>query len=212
MVEARLYSLDEATEPKTVELDEMIFDAKVNSDLLYRAVRTQLLGRRQGTSSTKTRGEARGGGRKPWRQKGTGRARAGSRRSPLWVGGGITFGPKPRSYDVKLPKKMRRGALISALSDRAGDGKVTLLGEIAFKKPTTKGAISLLNRLGISPTALVIVSASEYNRAVRKSFSNLVGIKCLPAGGLNVYDILRHDELMLTLSALKEVRERFRDG
>jgi len=212
MVEARLYNLDEATEPKTVALDATIFDAKVNSDLLYRAVRTQLLSRRQGTSSTKTRGEVRGGGRKPWRQKGTGRARAGSRRSPLWVGGGITFGPKPRSYKVKLPKKMRRGALISALSDRAGDGKVTLLGEIAFTEPTTKGAVSLLNRLGISSTALVIVSASEYNRAVRKSFSNLVGIKCLAAGGLNVYDILRHDELMLTLSGLKEVKERFRDG
>ena len=133
MVEAKLYSFDDKeAEPKTVELDDDIFAAPVNTDLLYRTVRMQLLNRRQGTHSTKTRGEAHGGGRKPWRQKGTGRARAGSRRSPLWVGGGTVFGPKPRSYEIKLPKKMRKRALASALSDRAGSGKVVLVDKAGF--------------------------------------------------------------------------------
>lgn len=210
MVEAKLYAFDRgATEPQVVELDERIFGTAVNTDLLYRAVRMQLLNRRQGTSSTKTRGEVRGGGRKPWRQKKTGRARAGSRRSPLWVGGGVTFGPKPRSYRVKLTKKMLKAALTSALSDRAGDGKVVLLDRAGFEEPRTKAALSLLESLGMSSTTLVVVGAGEYNRPVRKSFSNLPGVKCLACRGLNVYDVLRHEGLVFTLGALEELKERF---
>src|SRR5512136_2672313 len=117
MVEAKVYAFAEGAGPETVALDERLFGGEVNRDLLYRMVRLQMANRRQGTSSTKTRGEVRGGGRKPWRQKGTGRARQGSRRSPLWVGGGTTFGPKPRDYTMSLTKKMRAGALVSALSD-----------------------------------------------------------------------------------------------
>lgn len=209
MVEAKLYTLDGEGEPRAVELDERIFGAPVHPDLLYRTVRMQLENRRRGTSSTKTRGEVRGGGRKPWRQKGTGRARAGSRRSPLWPGGGIVFGPKPRSYHLKLPKKMRQGALAAALSDRAGEGRVVLIDRIGFDEPKTKLALSLLNRVGMTSTTLVAVGTSEYNRAVKKSFSNLPGVKCLASSGLNVYDILRHQGLLLTCGAVEELKERF---
>lgn len=209
MVEAKLYTFDGTSEPQVVELDEGIFDAKVNPDLLHRAVRMQLTNRRQGTSASKGRGEVRGGGRKPWRQKGTGRARAGSRRSPLWVGGGVTFGPKPRSYHVKLTKKMRQGALASALSDRAHEGKVILLDRIGFEEPKTKAALSLLDRLQTTTTTLVVVAAGEHSRPVKKSFSNLPRVKCLACAGVNVYDILRHEKLVFTLGALDELKERF---
>ncbi len=213
MVEAKLYSFDDETAvPQTVELDAAIFAAPVNTDLLYRTVRMQLLNRRQGTHSTKTRGEAHGGGRKPWRQKGTGRARAGSRRSPVWVGGGTTFGPKPRSYETKLPKKMKKAALAAALSDRAGDGKIVLLDRAGFSEPKTKQAIALLNRLEMTGSTLVVVGKSEYNTPVRKSFSNLPRVKCLGAPGLNVYDILRHEGLVLTLGAIEELKTRFNHG
>lgn len=209
MVEAKLYAFDGTIEPQLVDLDEGIFGAPVHDDLMHRAVRTQLLNRRQGTSSTKTRGEVQGGGRKPWRQKGTGRARAGSRRSPLWVGGGITFGPKPRSYHVRLTKRMCRQALVSALSDRARDEKVVLLDRLAFAEPKTKAALALLDRLEMNASTLVVVGADEYNRPIRKSFSNLPGVKCLACAGLNVYDVLRHEGLVLTAGALEELRERF---
>jgi large subunit ribosomal protein L4 len=208
MVEAKVYSFQEGAEPKAAALDERFFGAEVNEDLLYRIVRTQLAERRQGTASTKTRGEVRGGGKKPWRQKGTGRARHGSRRSPLWVGGGTTFGPKPRSYEMKLTKKMRFGALISALSDRAGEGRVVLVDRLAFEEPKTKAAIALLERLGVGKNALVVVSGPEYVRAVRKSFTNLPYVKCISEAGLNVYDILRHDHLVLTAGAVEELQGR----
>jgi large subunit ribosomal protein L4 len=209
MVEAKQYTLEGTGEPQVVALEEGIFATEVNRDLLHRAVRMQLLNRRQGTSSTKTRGEVRGGGRKPWRQKGTGRARAGSRRSPVWVGGGTIFGPKPRSYHIKLTKKMRKGALSSALSDRARDGKIVLIDRIKFDLPKTKEAISLLERLGMTSTTLVVVGTDEYNHAVKKSFSNLHGVKCLACAGINVYDILRHEGLVLTRAAIDELKERF---
>ncbi len=209
MVEARQYTLDGAGEPQAVDLNDRIFGAPVNSDLLYRAVRTQLANRRQGTSSTKTRGEVSGGGRKPWRQKGTGRARAGSRRSPLWMGGGTVFGPKPRSYAIKLTKKMRGNALNSALSDRAQARKVVVIDRIAFDEPKTMQAVSLLERVGMNGSTLVVVSSEEFGRPVRKSFSNLQHVKCLACAGINVYDILRHEGLVLTQAALDELEERF---
>jgi large subunit ribosomal protein L4 len=209
MAEAKLYAFDGDGEPQTIELDERLFGAPVNADLLYRTVRMQLENRRQGTSCTKTRGEVRGGGRKPWRQKGTGRARAGSRRSPVWPGGGIVFGPRPREYRSRLPKKMRQGALVAALSDRAADGQVVLVDRMGFQEPKTKAAVALLDRVGMASTTLVAVATGEYNRAVKKSFSNLPGVRCLAAGGLNVYDILRHQGLLLSLPAVEELKERF---
>ena len=209
MVEANLYSFDGNGQTESIELEESIFDGTVNADLLYRAVRMQLSNRRQGTSSTKGRGEARGGGRKPWRQKGTGRARAGSRRSPLWVGGGVVFGPKPRTYKIKLTKKMRRRALNSALTDRAQDGSIAVVDRVMFEVPKTKAALSLLERLEAQGSTLVVVSADEYTNSVRKSFSNIPQAKCLACVGLNTYDILRHERLVFTLGALEELKERF---
>ena len=208
MVEAKQYIMDGADDSQVIELDERLFGAQINTDLLYRTVRTQLLNRRQGTSSTKTRGEVSGGGAKPWRQKGTGRARAGSRRSPIWVGGGTVFGPKPKTYHVKLTKKMMRGALLSAMSDRAAGGNVALIDRIAFDAPKTKPALALLERLGMSSSTLVVVGSGEYNHAVKKSFSNLPRVKCLASAGLNVYDILRCDDLVVTAEALNELKER----
>jgi len=209
MVEAKQYAFEGGADPQVIALEEEVFGAEINKDLLYRTVRMQRLNRRQGTSSTKTRGEVRGGGRKPCRQKGTGRARAGSRRSPIWVGGGTVFGPKPRSYNIKLTKKMLKKALSSALSDRAKDEKIALVDHIGFETPKTKDAISLITRLGMTGTTLVVVGAGEYNRAVKKSFSNLPGVKCLACAGINVYDILRHEGLVLTNEALDELKERF---
>jgi len=210
MAEARLCQFAGEGGPQTQVLDERLFGATVNEDLLYRAVRMQLANRRQGTHSTKTRGEVSGGGRKPWRQKGTGRARAGSRRSPLWVGGGTTFGPKPRSYETKLTRKMKRGALFSALSDRAREKRLTLIDRIGFEEPKTKAAVALLDRLGLSGRTLVVVGSAEYNRPVKKSFTNLPWVKCIACGGVNVYDVLRHDDLLMTVGAVEELEERFR--
>ena len=210
MAEARLHQFAGEGGPQTQALDERLFGAAVNEDLLYRAVRMQLANRRQGTHSTKTRAEVSGGGRKPWRQKGTGRARAGSRRSPLWVGGGTTFGPKPRSYETKLTRKMKRGALFSALSDRAREERLTLIDRIGFDEPKTKAAVALLDRLGLSGSTLVVVGSVEYNRPVKKSFTNLSRVKCIACGGVNVYDILRHDHLLMTVNAVEELEERFR--
>jgi large subunit ribosomal protein L4 len=209
MAEVKVYTFDEVAEPRTAALDDRLFGVEVNRDLLYRVVRMQMGNRRQGTHSTKTRGEVAGGGRKPWRQKGTGRARAGSRRSPLWVGGGTMFGPKPRSYETKLTKKMRLGALASALSDRARDGKLLLVDRIDFEEPKTKAAVALLDRLGVGGSALVIVSADEYQRPVKKSFTNLPRVKCIAGAGANVYDILRHDHLVMTVGAVEELQGRF---
>jgi large subunit ribosomal protein L4 len=210
MAEARLFEFAGEAGPQARALDEGLFGATVNEDLLYRAVRMQLANRRQGTHSTKTRGEVSGGGRKPWRQKGTGRARAGSRRSPLWVGGGTMFGPKPRSYETKLTRKMKRGALVSALSDRAREERLTLIDRIGFDEPKTKAVVALLGRLGLPDSTLVVVGSAEYNRAVKKSFTNLPRVKCIACGGVNVYDILRHDHLLMTVSAVEELEERFR--
>jgi large subunit ribosomal protein L4 len=209
MAEARLYSFSGSAEPKTTALDDRMFAANVNEDLLYRVVRMQLGNRRQGTHATKTRGEVSGGGRKPWRQKGTGRARAGSRRSPVWVGGGTMFGPKPRSYESKLTKKMKLGALASALSDRAASGDVALIDEIHFEEPKTKAAVKLLDRAELSGKTLVVVATDEFDRAVKKSFTNLPHVKCIACGGINVYDILRHDHVLMTAQAVEELTERF---
>ena len=209
MADAKLHAFAGEGEPAAAALDERLFGAEVNQDLLYRAVRMQLGNRRQGTHSTKTRGEVAGGGRKPWRQKGTGRARAGTRRSPLWVGGGTTFGPKPRSYETKLTKKMKQGALVSALSDRAESGNVALVDRIVFDEPKTKAAVALLDKIGLADKTLVVVSTEEYTRAVKKSFVNLPYAKCIACAGINVYDILRHDNLLMTVGAVDELKERF---
>src|SRR4051812_11544954 len=156
---------------------------------------------RQGTHSTKTRGEVRGGGKKPWRQKGTGRARAGSSRSPIWTGGGVALGPKPRKYDQKTPKKMVALALKGALSDRASEGKVIVIDQWNFEKPSTKAAKAALAALGVTDQSVLLVLGDD-DEAAFLSFRNLPEVQCMIAGELNTYDVLNNDWIVFTQQTL----------
>jgi large subunit ribosomal protein L4 len=180
----------------TIELDEATFGIEPNVPVMHQVVTAQLAARRAGTQSTKTRAEVRGGGAKPWKQKGTGRARQGSTRSPQWVGGGVALGPKPRSYAQKTPKKMIKLALRSALSDRAADGKVVVVDEWAFDVPSTKGAVAALAALGLEGRVLVVLGRDEVE--AWKSFRNLPNVHLLEAGHLNTYDVLVNDYVVFT--------------
>lgn len=211
MERVKLYSGDGA-ETGEVEFPSCLLEERVDPDLLHRAVQYSLVNRRAGTAKTKTRGEVRGGGRKPWRQKHTGRARHGSRRSPLWRGGGVTFGPQPREYRYKLPKKMRKKGLRMALTAKCLEGRVALMEEIQFARPRTKGALRLLEGVGHDEKVLILISREENSIPVRKSFSNIPWAKCLPAGGANVYDLLKYEDLLITKGALAELQERLCDG
>ncbi|MGB9860960.1 MAG: 50S ribosomal protein L4 [Candidatus Bipolaricaulaceae bacterium] len=209
MPKAKLFRFDDAqAEPVEVELPPEIFGVEVSLDLLWRAVRTHLANRRQGTASTKDRGEVSGGGRKPWPQKHTGRARHGSIRSPLWRHGGVTFGPKPRDWDLDLPKKMRRKALKYALSARAKEGQVWLIDRLGFQKPRTKEALALLSRLGLPEKTLVVVAPEEYQVPVYKSFSNIPGVECHRADLLTAYEVLAHEAVLLTERAVEALARR----
>mgnify|MGYP001147681903 CR=1 FL=1 len=209
MPKAKLFRFDDAqAAPGEVELPPEIFGVEASADLLWRAVRAHLLRRRQGTASTKGRGEVSGGGRKPWPQKHTGRARHGSIRSPLWRHGGVTFGPKPRDWDVDLPKNMKRQALRCALSARAQEGMVFLIDRLGFARPRTKDAVALLSRLGLPGKTLVVVAPEEYEIPVFKSFANIPGVACHRADLLAAYEVLEHDGLLLTQKALDTLLRR----
>ncbi len=184
----------------SVDLDEGTFGIEPNVPVMHQVVTAQLAARRAGTQSTKTRAEVRGGGAKPWKQKGTGRARAGSSRGPIWIGGGVAHGPKPRSYAQKTPKKMIKLALRSALSDRAADGKVVVVDDWGFDAPSTKGAVQALAALGIEGRALIVLSREDV--AAWKSFRNLTAVHVVEAGGLNTYDVLVSDYVVFTQSTL----------
>jgi large subunit ribosomal protein L4 len=191
---------------KTVALDDAAFGARFNGPLVHESVRAELNARRQGTASTKTRGEARGGGAKPWRQKGTGRARAGSSRSPLWAGGGTAFGPKPRHYTFKVNRKERRAALRSALSVHAERGTIAVLDPTDFGEPSTKQAAALIDDWTQGGSILVVLS--EEQARVALSFRNLAGVSVLPADGVGVADVVRAAALLLTEEALEQVTAR----
>ena len=184
----------------TVELDDAIFGIQPNVPVMHQVVTAQLAARRAGTQSTLTRAEVSGGGAKPWRQKGTGRARQGSSRSPHWRGGGVALGPKPRSYKQRTPKKMIRLALRSALSDRAADGKVVVVDAWDFAAPKTKDAVAALDALGLDGRVLVVVGPGE--EAVWKSFRNLPYVHLLLAQELNAYDVLCGDWVVFTRASL----------
>lgn len=207
MAQVKLHKLN-GGEPEEIALSDCLFAEEINPDLLHRVVQMQLTNRRQGTASTKSRGEVSGGGRKPWRQKGTGRARHGSRRSPIWRGGGITFGPKPREYSYKLPKKMRVKGLRMALSSKYKEDRISVVDKLEFAKPQTKEGLRVLERFGFQDKVLVILSSEEDNVSVRKSFSNIPGVKCLPVGGANVYDLIKYEDLLITQAALRKIEER----
>jgi len=187
------------------QLQENIFGVPVRPHLLHQVVRMQLNNRRAGTSATKTRGLVRGSGRKPWRQKGTGRARAGSIRSPIWVGGGTVFGPQTRDYSYRLPKKARREALLSALSLRVKEKKVIVIDKLEFEEIKTKVMHKVLQDLDVDSALIVI---PEADNRVELSARNLAMVKVLRVEGLNVYDILRYKHLVLTEGALKLIEER----
>jgi large subunit ribosomal protein L4 len=180
----------------TVELDEQIFGVQPNVPVMHQVVTAQLAARRSGTQSTKTRSDVRGGGAKPWRQKGTGNARQGSIRSPQFRGGGIALGPKPRSYSQKTPKKMIKLALHSALSDRAAEGKVVVVDSWGFDEPKTKQAKSALAALGLDGTVLVVVGRDDAAAAL--SFRNLPNVQLIAPGELNAYDVLCNDWIVFT--------------
>ncbi len=187
------------------ELKEEIFGRRTRPQLLHQFVVMQLNNRRAGTAATKSKGFVRGGGKKPWRQKGTGRARAGSIRSPLWVGGGTIFGPQPRDYSFRLPRKARREALLSALSLKHRDGKLIVVDKLELEDAKTKLMVKALAELKVS-SALIVISQPDAN--IERSSRNIPAVKVLRVEGLNVYDLVRYEHLILTEEALKRLEER----
>lgn len=186
-----------------VDLADDVFGRTPNEALMHQVVTAQLAARRAGTQSTKTRAEVAGGGAKPWRQKGTGRARAGTIRAPQWRGGGIALGPKPRSYAQRTPKKMIRAALYSALSDRAADGKVTVVEEWAFDVPSTKGAVEFLGAADLTGRVLLVVGDDDVDAV--KSFRNLRRVQICHVAELNAYDVLVADDIVFSRATLPGV-------
>src|SRR5690242_13458835 len=181
-------------------LNEAIFGAKPRTHLLHQAVVMQLANRRTGTAATKSKGFVTGGGKKPWRQKGTGRARAGSIRSPIWVGGGTTFGPHPRDYSYRMPRTARREALLSALSLKNKDGKIIVVDKFELDQPKTKLMVKALADLNVASALIVI---AQPNETIARAARNIPRVKVLRFEGLNVYDLLHHEHLILTDEALK---------
>jgi len=190
-----------------IDLKEDIFGIAVHDQALHDAVTMQLAGRRQGNHDTKTRSEVSGGGRKPFRQKGTGRARSGSSRSPIWRGGGTVFGPHPRKYSFRIPKKVRRLAMKSALSSKVEGGTIVVLEELKLDAPKTKDMVKILNNLKVDNKALVVTA--QRDDMIYKSARNIPGIKQLSVPGLNVYDLLAHKTLVITKEAVARVEEVF---
>lgn len=190
-----------------LELSPAIFGAEIKEHLLYDVVKMLLANQRRGTAATKDRSEVRGGGRKPWRQKGTGRARHGSIRSPIWRGGGVTFGPKHRSFRYQLPKKMRRAALYSALTSKVKKDQLTVLDSLQLEEAKTRQVVRLLNNLQVGGKALVVTAGPDAD--VYRSSRNIPGIKSVMANQINVLDIMNHDRLIMTKDAVAVVEEVF---
>jgi len=188
-------------------LHENLFGIEPHADAMHRAVVLKLASERRGTHAVKTRSEVRGGGRKPWRQKGTGRARHGSIRSPLWVGGGVTHGPQPRDYSFTLPKKIRRLAFASALSLRVREAKLWALDRLTLDRPRTKDIMQIFRNLQLPPKVLVVLE--EGNANVELSARNLPGVKIVTWDRVNTYDILNHDAFVATENAIRKLEEAF---
>lgn len=187
-----------------VELSDAVFAAPINTTVMHQALMRQLSNARLGTHDTKERGEVSGGGKKPWRQKGTGRARQGSTRAPNWVGGGTVFGPTPRKYTKAMPKKMQRLALRSALSAKLASDQIIVIDQVAIDAPKTKVAVKMLSALGIADQSVLLVTP-EKNVAVWKSVHNLPQVKLLQFGYLNIRDLLGYDLLLLTRDAVDAI-------
>ena len=203
MANVALYNM-EGTEVGTIELSDSIFGVEVKENLVHQAVVLYLANRRQGTQKAKTRSEVSGGGRKPWRQKGTGHARQGSTRAPQWTGGGVVFAPVPRDYTIKLNKKEKRAALKSALTSRVQENKFIVVDELALNEIKTKKFVEVMNNLKVSK-ALVVLAENDQN--VIKSASNVASVKTAQADLINVYDILKYSTVVATKAAVEKIEE-----
>ncbi|MFW6410346.1 MAG: 50S ribosomal protein L4 [Halanaerobiales bacterium] len=193
-------------EAGNIELDDSIFNENINEHVVHQVVNAQLAAVRRGTASTKTRSEVRGGGRKPWRQKGTGRARHGSIRSPLWVGGGTIFGPKPRKYKKNINKKVKRLALRSILTDKVQNDSLIVLDELKIDQPKTKKMVELLENLDIADSKVVIIIPDK-DANVYLSARNIPGVKTLVVEALNAYDLLNNDYIVIAAEAVGKIEE-----
>ena len=185
-----------------VELNDAVFGAEINEATIYEVVKMQLASRRSGTSATKARGEVSGGGKKPWRQKGTGRARAGTSRSPIWRGGGIVFGPQPRDYSYRIPKKVRKNALISALSMKVKEEKMTILRDFPMEKISTKAFQKVVELFGLKKALFIV---DQDNLTLMKSSRNIKSVKMIRSEGINVYDVLNYEHLVLLEPSIKKI-------
>lgn len=208
-MDAKVYSLD-GKSTKKVDLPDFLFNVEVSETALYEAVREYLANQRQGTAKAKTRGDVSGGGRKPWKQKGTGRARAGSNRSPVWVGGGIAFGPVPRDYSYKINKKVRRSALLSALTLKAKEDKIMVIEDANIETPKTKVFGDLAKKMNIKKTEKKLFIADKYLANLYKSVINIEGAYPVMAHEVNTYFIMNADYLIITESGLKKLEEVFK--
>jgi large subunit ribosomal protein L4 len=193
------------TETGTIDLPDALFAAPVNTGLLHQAVVAQLAGRRTGTAATKTRGMVRGGGRKPYRQKGTGRARQGSRSAPHYAGGGVVFGPSPRSYEQRLPKRMKRSALVGALTSRFDDGAIKVVSDLALEEIRTRQLVGHLQALQLSGRILVVEDGK--NEQLELSARNLPGVTVIRSDSLNVVDVLAADAIVITAPSIPTMAE-----
>ncbi len=188
-----------------LELNDSVFGIEPNQAVMYDFVKMQLANKRVGTSSTKTRAEVKGSGKKPWRRKGTGRARVGSRRNPVWTGGGIVFGPKPRDFSYRLPRKVRKLAMKSALSSKVLENNLIVVDQLSFDEPRTKQMVATLQALNSGKKTLVITADGDAN--ITKSARNIPGVKPLRVDYINVYDLLKYDTLLITKDAVAKVEE-----
>ncbi len=188
-----------------VSLRDSIFNTKVNKYLVHQAVKRYLANRRRGTASTKNRSEVRGGGAKPWKQKGTGRARAGTNSSPIWVGGGIVFGPTPRDYSFSLPKKMKVAALKSALSDKLENKEIIIIDKLSLKENKTSKMVEILKNLQAFKKPLIITEKED--NIIALSVRNIKGVQVLPVSKINTYDLINHKKIIITKKALKRIEE-----
>ncbi|GAB6138720.1 50S ribosomal protein L4 [Halanaerobaculum tunisiense] len=206
MPELPVYNTEGQQVGRNVGLKEDVFAVEINEHVVHEAVTAQLAAKRAGTAKTKTRGEVRGGGRKPWRQKGTGRARHGSIRSPIWVGGGTTFGPQPRSYEKDIPKKVKKLAVKSALTSKLEEEELTIVDGFEFNQPKTKQMISVLENLDAADKkVLIVLDARDYN--LYKSARNIPEVKVIGSQQVTVYDILNSDRVLMTEDAINQVEE-----
>ncbi|CDZ75259.1 50S ribosomal protein L4 [Peptoniphilus sp. ING2-D1G] len=197
----------EGNSVEEIELNKDIFDVEINEHVVYLVVKNYLANQRQGTHSAKTRAEVRGGGRKPWRQKGTGRARQGSIRSPQWRGGGIVFAKKPRDYSYTTPKKVRRLALKSALTSKVRDGELIVVEDFQLEEAKTKNFVKVLEAIKADKKALVVFPGND--ELLRRASNNIPNVKTTMADNINVYDILKYNSLIITKDALRVIEEVF---